>query len=88
MLLRGLGGAYGYGYAILRYMNVYGPGQRAGVVPAVCGRLLCYFAVYRMGLPSLTRHGVAGSYHPTRHGVAGLPRGRAGASNCWIPAYL
>jgi len=40
MLLRGLGGAYGYGYAILRYMNVYGPGQRAGVVPAVCGRLL------------------------------------------------
>jgi UDP-glucose 4-epimerase len=40
MLLRGLAGAYGYGYAILRYMNVYGPGQRAGVVPAVCGRLL------------------------------------------------
>lgn len=40
MLLRGLGGAYGYGYAILRYMNVYGPGQRAGVVPAVCRRLL------------------------------------------------
>jgi UDP-glucose 4-epimerase len=40
MLLRGLAGAYGYGYAILRYMNVYGPGQRAGVVPAVCARLL------------------------------------------------
>jgi UDP-glucose 4-epimerase len=40
MILRGLAGAYGYGYAILRYMNVYGPGQRAGVVPAVAGRLL------------------------------------------------
>ncbi len=40
MLLRGLAGAYGYSFAILRYMNVYGPGQRAGVVPAVAGRLL------------------------------------------------
>ena len=40
MLLRGLAGAYGYSFAILRYMNVYGPGQRAGVVPAVTGRLL------------------------------------------------
>jgi UDP-glucose 4-epimerase len=40
MLLRGLAGAYGYSYAILRYMNVYGPGQRAGVVPAVAKRLL------------------------------------------------
>jgi UDP-glucose 4-epimerase len=40
MLLRGLAGAYGYSFAILRYMNVYGPGQRAGVVPAVSGRLL------------------------------------------------
>jgi UDP-glucose 4-epimerase len=40
MLLRGLAAAYGYGYAILRYMNVYGPGQRAGVVPAVSQRLL------------------------------------------------
>jgi UDP-glucose 4-epimerase len=40
MLLRGLAGSYGYSYAILRYMNVYGPGQRAGVVPAVAKRLL------------------------------------------------
>ena len=40
MLLRGLAGAYGYSFAILRYMNVYGPGQRAGVVPAVSMRLL------------------------------------------------
>jgi UDP-glucose 4-epimerase len=40
MLLRGLAGAYGYSFAILRYMNVYGPGQRAGVVPAVAQRLL------------------------------------------------
>ena len=40
MLLRGLAGAYGYSYVILRYMNVYGPGQRAGVVPAVSQRLL------------------------------------------------
>jgi UDP-glucose 4-epimerase len=40
MLLRGLGGSYGYGFAILRYMNVYGPGQRAGVVPAVARRML------------------------------------------------
>jgi UDP-glucose 4-epimerase len=40
MLLRGLAGAYRYSFAILRYMNVYGPGQRAGVVPAVCGRML------------------------------------------------
>lgn len=40
MLLRGLAGAYGYSFAILRYMNVYGPGQRAGVVPAVARRML------------------------------------------------
>ena len=40
MLLRGLAGAYDYTYAILRYMNVYGPGQRAGVVPAVARRML------------------------------------------------
>jgi UDP-glucose 4-epimerase len=40
MLLRGLAGAYGYSCAILRYMNVYGPGQRAGVVPAVAKRVL------------------------------------------------
>ena len=40
MVLRGLAGTYGYGYAILRYMNVYGPGQRAGVVPAVARALL------------------------------------------------
>jgi UDP-glucose 4-epimerase len=40
MLLRGLAGTYGYGCAILRYMNVYGPGQRAGVVPAVARRML------------------------------------------------
>jgi UDP-glucose 4-epimerase len=40
MLLRGLAGAYGFSYAILRYMNVYGPGQRAGVVPAVAKRML------------------------------------------------
>lgn len=40
MLLRGLAGFYGYSFAILRYMNVYGPGQRMGVVPAVARRLL------------------------------------------------
>ena len=40
MLLRGLAGTYGYGFAILRYMNVFGPGQRAGVVPAVARALL------------------------------------------------
>lgn len=40
MLLRGLAGAYGYSCAIMRYMNVYGPGQRAGVVPAVARRML------------------------------------------------
>jgi UDP-glucose 4-epimerase len=40
MLLRGLAGAYGYSFAILRYMNVYGPGQRVGVVPAVASSLL------------------------------------------------
>jgi len=40
MLLHGLAGTYGYEFAILRYMNVYGPGQRAGVVPAVARALL------------------------------------------------
>lgn len=35
MLLRGLAGSFGYGFALLRYMNVYGPGQRDGVVPAI-----------------------------------------------------
>ncbi len=40
MLLRGLAGSYGYSYAILRYMNVYGPGQRIGVMPAVARSLL------------------------------------------------
>jgi UDP-glucose 4-epimerase len=40
MLLRGLAGTYGFSCAILRYMNVYGPGQRAGVVPAVARRML------------------------------------------------
>ena len=40
MLLRGLGGTYGYSFAVLRYMNVYGPGQIAGVVPAVARALL------------------------------------------------
>lgn len=35
MLLRGLAGTYGYAFVILRYMNVYGPGQSSGVVPAV-----------------------------------------------------
>lgn len=40
MLLRGLAGTYGYEYVILRYMNVYGPGQRAGVVPAVARALV------------------------------------------------
>ena len=30
MLLRGLAGSYGYGFIVLRYMNVYGPGQTAG----------------------------------------------------------
>ena len=40
MLLRGLAGAYRYSFIILRYMNVYGPGQTAGVVPAVARALL------------------------------------------------
>ena len=40
MLLRGAAPYYGYSFAILRYMNVYGPGQRAGVVPAVAKRML------------------------------------------------
>ena len=40
MLLRGLAGTYGYSFAVLRYMNVYGPGQTAGVVPAVARALL------------------------------------------------
>jgi UDP-glucose 4-epimerase len=40
MLLRGLAGSYGYSFAILRYMNVYGPGQRIGVIPAVARSLL------------------------------------------------
>lgn len=40
MLLHGLAGTYAYEFAILRYMNVYGPGQRAGVVPAVARALL------------------------------------------------
>jgi UDP-glucose 4-epimerase len=40
MLLRGLAGAYGYSFIVLRYMNVYGPGQTAGVVPAVASALL------------------------------------------------
>ena len=40
MLLRGLAGLYGYSFIILRYMNVYGPGQTAGVVPAVARSLL------------------------------------------------
>ena len=40
MLLRGLAGLHGFGFLILRYMNVYGPGQRAGVVPAVATALL------------------------------------------------
>jgi UDP-glucose 4-epimerase len=40
MLLRGLASTYGFGFVILRYMNVYGPGQTAGVVPAVARALL------------------------------------------------
>lgn len=40
MLLRGLAGSYGYSIAILRYMNVYGPGQQIGVIPAVARSLL------------------------------------------------
>jgi UDP-glucose 4-epimerase len=40
LLLRGLASTYGFSFAILRYMNVYGPGQRAGVVPAVTRALL------------------------------------------------
>jgi len=40
LLLRGLAGTYGFSFAILRYMNVYGPGQKAGVVPAVTRALL------------------------------------------------
>lgn len=51
MLLRGLAGTYGYEYLILRYMNVYGPGQRAGVVPAVARALVAGTA------PTLTGDG-------------------------------
>jgi UDP-glucose 4-epimerase len=40
LLLRGLASTYGFSFTILRYMNVYGPGQRAGVVPAVTRALL------------------------------------------------
>jgi nucleoside-diphosphate-sugar epimerase len=40
MLLHGLAGTYGYDFVVLRYMNVYGPGQQAGVVPAVARALL------------------------------------------------
>jgi UDP-glucose 4-epimerase len=40
MLLRGLAGLYGFSFLVLRYMNVYGPGQRAGVVPAVAAALV------------------------------------------------
>ena len=40
LLLRGLASSYGFSFTILRYMNVYGPGQRAGVVPAVTRALL------------------------------------------------
>jgi nucleoside-diphosphate-sugar epimerase len=40
MLLRGLAGTYGYGFIVLRYMNVYGPDQVAGVVPAVARSLI------------------------------------------------
>lgn len=40
MLLRGLAGTHSYSFIILRYMNVYGPGQIAGVVPAVTRSLL------------------------------------------------
>jgi UDP-glucose 4-epimerase len=40
MLLRGLAASYGYSFAILRYMNVYGPGQQIGVMPAVARSLL------------------------------------------------
>jgi UDP-glucose 4-epimerase len=40
MLLRGLAGTYGYEFVILRYMNVYGPGQRAGVIPAIARALV------------------------------------------------
>ena len=40
LLMRGLAGTYGFSFTILRYMNVYGPGQRAGVVPAVTRALL------------------------------------------------
>ncbi len=40
MLLRGLAASHGYSFVILRYMNVYGPGQTAGVVPAIARSLL------------------------------------------------
>lgn len=40
MLLRGLAATHGYSFVILRYMNVYGPGQTAGVVPAIARALL------------------------------------------------
>jgi UDP-glucose 4-epimerase len=40
MLLRGLAGTYGYSFIVLRYMNVYGPGQTAGVVPAIARAML------------------------------------------------
>jgi UDP-glucose 4-epimerase len=35
-----LAGTYGYAFAVFRYMNVYGPGQTAGVVPAIARALL------------------------------------------------
>jgi nucleoside-diphosphate-sugar epimerase len=40
MLLRGLAAVHRYSFIVLRYMNVYGPGQSAGVVPAVARALI------------------------------------------------
>jgi UDP-glucose 4-epimerase len=40
LYLRAFNEAYGIRYVTLRYMNVYGPGQEGGLVPAVIGRLL------------------------------------------------
>ena len=49
--VRAFSDLYGIDHVILRYMNVYGPGQRAGVVPAVARALLAGDA------PSLTGDG-------------------------------
>jgi UDP-glucose 4-epimerase len=39
LLLRTFGASYGLRYVVLRYMNVYGPGQTAGVIAATINRI-------------------------------------------------